>query len=327
MEMAPESIGTPALWGGFTAFVLAMLALDLGVFHRKAHEVSVREALLWTAIWISLALLFNLGVYYWFGSERALEFLTGYVIEKALSIDNIFVFIVVFSAFAVPAKLQHRVLFWGILGALLMRAGFIALGAALLQRFHWIMYVFGAFLLFTGIKLLLQRGEEVHPERNPLFRLFRRFIPSVSEYHGEHFTVVQAEKRYATPLLLVLVAIEATDIVFAVDSIPAIFAVTTDPFIVYTSNIFAILGLRALYFALAGMMGKFHYLKVGLSAVLMFVGAKMLMAGFYKIPILASLLVIIAMLGGSIVTSLLRPQPARVEATRQDTAVQARKAS
>ena len=304
--MGLESIGTPGLWIGFTVFVLTMLALDLGVFHRKAHEVRVREALVWTGVWISLALVFNLGVYHWFGSERAAEFLTGYVIEKALSVDNIFVFIVVFSAFAVPAKLQHRVLFWGILGALIMRAIFIVLGAALLHKFHWVAYLFGAFLVFTGIKLLLQRGGEVHPERNPIFRLFKRFVPSVDDYHDGRFAVVEAGKRYATPLLLVLVAIEATDLVFAVDSIPAIFAVTTDPFIVFTSNIFAILGLRALYFALAGIMGKFHYLKVGLSLVLVFVGGKMLVAGVYKIPILASLGVIGALLAGSIVASLLR---------------------
>jgi tellurite resistance protein TerC len=304
--MGVESIGTPALWIGFTVFVLALLALDLGVFHRKAHEVHVREALTWTAVWISLALVFNVGMYFWFGPERALEFLTGYVIEKALSVDNIFVFIIVFSVFAVPAKLQHRVLFWGIVGALIMRAIFIVLGAALLQRFHWVIYIFGAFLVFTGIKLLVQRGAKVHPERNLILRLFRRLVPSVGDYRGGHFTVIEAGKRYATPLLLVLVAIEATDIVFAVDSIPAIFAVTTDPFIVYTSNIFAILGLRALYFALAGMMGKFHYLKVGLSLVLIFVGAKMLLAGIYKIPILVSLAVIVSLLAGSIVASLLR---------------------
>lgn len=309
--MTSETVGSPALWVGFTCFVLAMLALDLGVFHRKAHEVRVREALAWTAVWVCLALVFNLGVYFWFGSDRALEFLTGYVIEKALSVDNIFVFIVVFSAFAVPAALQHRVLFWGILGALILRAIFVVLGAALLQRFHWVTYLFGAFLVFTGIKLLVQQGGEVHPERNPLFRLFRRFVPSVGEYSGGRFTVVEAGKRYATPLLLVLVAIETTDIVFAVDSIPAIFAVTTDPFIVYTSNIFAILGLRALYFALAGMMGKFHYLKVGLSVVLVFVGVKMLIAGVYKVPILASLLIIVAVLCGSVVVSLLRPPPAK----------------
>jgi tellurite resistance protein TerC len=305
-----QSIGTPLLWVGFTLFVLAMLALDLGVFHRKVHEVKVREALIWTGIWISLALAFNAGVYFWFGSQQALEFLTGYVIEKALSVDNIFVFIVVFSTFAVPAKLQHRVLFWGILGALVMRAVFIGLGAALLHRFHWVIYIFGAFLVFTGIRMLMHRNEEVHAERNPLFRLFRRVVPAVSEFREGRFTVVEHGKRYATPLLLVLVAIEATDIVFAVDSIPAIFAVTTDPFIVYTSNIFAILGLRALYFALAGMMGKFQYLKVGLSLVLVFVGAKMLVAGVLQIPILVSLAVIVLILAGSIVASLVRrPRP------------------
>jgi tellurite resistance protein TerC len=301
-----QSVGSPALWAGFTAFVLGMLALDLGVFHRKAHEVRIREALGWTAFWISLALIFNGLVYVWFGSERALEFLTGYLIEKALSVDNIFVFIVIFSAFSVPPKFQHRALFWGILGALMMRAIFIFLGAALLQRFHWISYVFGAFLVFTGIKLMLQQGTEVDPRRNPLFRLFRRTVPSIDEYRDGHFTVVEQGKRYATPLLLVLVAIEATDIVFAVDSIPAIFAVTADPFIVYTSNIFAILGLRALYFALAGIMGKFTYLKVGLSLVLAFVGVKMLVAGFFEIPIAISLGVIALLLGGSIVASLLR---------------------
>jgi len=305
--MGIESIGTPLLWVGFTVFVLAMLALDLGVFHRRAHAVHVREALLWTLVWISLAMIFNVGVYFWFGSERALEFLTGYVIEKALSVDNIFVFLVIFSYFAVPAALQHRVLFWGILGALVMRAIFIFLGAALLQQFHWVMYVFGAFLLFTGVKLLLQRGSEVHPERNPLFRLFRRMVPSVSDYRGSHFTVVEAGKRYATPLLLVLVAIEATDLVFAVDSIPAVFAITRDPFIVYTSNIFAILGLRALYFALAGVMGRFHYLRVGLALVLAFVGAKMMLTDLYKIPIVASLAVVAALLAGSVVASLIRP--------------------
>lgn len=304
--MGIESIGTPALWFGFTVFVLAMLTLDLGVFHRKAHEVGVREALVWTVVWIALALAFNVGVYFWFGSDRALEFLTGYVMEKALSVDNIFVFIVIFATFAVPAKLQHRVLFWGILGALIMRAIFIVLGAALLAKYHWVAYLFGAFLVITGIKLLVQRSGQIHPERHPVVRLFQRFVPLTDDYRDGRFVVVEGGKRYATPLLLVLVAVEATDLVFAVDSIPAIFAITSDPFIVYTSNIFAILGLRALYFALAGIMGKFHYLKVGLSLVLVFVGAKMLLMGVYKIPILASLGIIAALLAGSIVASLLR---------------------
>jgi len=306
--MGLTSVGTPALWVGFLIFVLAMLALDLGVFHRKAHVVRVREALGWTGVWIALALAFNAAVYFWFGRERALEFLTGYVIEKALSVDNIFVFIVIFGAFGVPAKLQHRVLFWGILGALVMRAIFILIGAALLSRFHWIAYVFGAFLIYTGIKLLFEREVEVHPERNRLFRWFQRVVPSVSDYRDGHFTVVEAGKRFATPLLLVLVAIEATDVVFAVDSIPAIFAVTTDPFIVFTSNIFAILGLRALYFALAGVMDKFHHLRVGLALVLAFVGAKMLIASFYKVPIVASLAVIVLLLAGSIIASLMFPK-------------------
>src|SRR5262245_26859084 len=281
--MGIESAATPLLWIGFTLFVLAMLAIDLGVFHRRAHEVRVREALVWTVVWITLALLFNAGVYFWLGRERALEFFTGYLIEKALSVDNIFVFFVIFSYFAVPAALQHRVLFWGILGALVMRAIFILLGAALLQAFHWIIYAFGGFLLFTGVKLLLHHGSDVHPERNPLFNLFRRLIPSVPDYHGSHFTTVQGRKRYATPLLLVLLCVEATDIVFAVDSIPAIFAITRDPFIVYTSNIFAILGLRALYFVLAGAIHKVRYLGVGLALVLIFVGVKMMLTDIYKL--------------------------------------------
>jgi len=311
-----EGIGTPWLWLGFIAFVLGMLALDLGIFNRKAHEIRIREALVWSGVWISLALAFNLGLYFWFGSERALAFLSGYLIEKALSVDNLFVFIVVFSVFAVPAKLQHRVLFWGILGALVMRAIFIVLGSALLHEFHWVAYLFGAFLVYTGVKLFVQRAGVVHPERNPLFRLFRRFVPSVDSYRGGHFTIVENGKRYATPLLLVLVAIEATDIVFAVDSIPAILAITTDPFIVFTSNIFALLGLRALYFALAAIVVKFHYLKVGLSFVLVFVGGKMLLAGVYEIPILASLGVIVALLGGAIVASLLWPEK-KPHASRQ----------
>jgi TerC family integral membrane protein len=302
-----ESIGTPILWVGFTVFVLGMLALDLGVFHRDAHQLRVREALGWTAVWISLALLFNLGVYFWFGSERALEFLTGYVIEKALSVDNIFVFLVIFSAFSVPPKFQHLALFWGVLGALVMRAIFIVLGAALLHRFHWVAYLFGAFLVFTGVKFLMQRGGEADPKTNPVYRLFRRLIPSTDDYRAGSLTVVDAGKRYATPLLTVIVAIEATDIIFAVDSIPAIFAVTKDPFIVYTSNVFAMLGLRALYFALAGMMEKFHYLKVGLSLVLAGVGAKMLLAGVYEIPIPLSLAVIATLLAGSVAASLFWP--------------------
>ena len=305
-----ESVGTPVLWIGFTAFVVAILVLDLSVFHRGAHEVRIREALIWTGVWIGMALLFNLGVYLWFGAQTGLEFFTGYLIEKALSVDNIFVFLLIFTYFRVPGALQHRVLFWGILAALVMRATFILLGAALLNRFHWVIYIFGAFLVFTGIKLLLQGESEVHPERNPMLRLFARLVPSVPDYRGAQFWVVEAGRRYATPLLAVLLVVETTDLVFAVDSIPAIFAVTHDPFIVYTSNICAILGLRALFFVLAGTMEKFHYLKVGLGLALAFVGAKMLLVDIYKVPIGMSLGVIATLLAGSIIASMLWPPAA-----------------
>ncbi len=306
-----SSVGTPLLWGAFTVLVLAMLALDLGVFHRKAHVVGVREALGWSIFWIALSLLFNLGIYFWWHGERdpgqvALEFLTGYLIEKALSVDNIFVFLVIFEYFAVPAAYRHRVLFYGILGAMILRAVFILLGAALLAAFHWMMYVFGAVLVYTGIKLFLQKGTEVHPERNPLFRLFARVVPAVSEYRGPRFLVCEVGRWCATPLLLVLVAIEATDVVFALDSIPAIFAITLDPFIVYTSNICAILGLRALFFLLAGVMEGLHYLRAGLAMVLVFVGIKMLAADVYKIPIGVSLAVVTLLIAGAVVASLVR---------------------
>lgn len=300
-----ETIGSPALWIAFSVFVLGMLALDLGIFHRDAHEVRFREALSWSVVWVLLSLAFAWGIYRWFGPARGLEFLTGYVIEKALSIDNIFVFLVLFSSLAVPVAYQHRVLFWGILGALVMRAIFILLGAALIQRFHWVLYVFGGLLVLTGVKLLFQGTGEVHPEKNPIYRLFRRLVPAVAEYHGPRFMVRKAGRLHATPLLLVLVAVEASDLVFAVDSIPAIFAVTQDPFIVYTSNIFAILGLRAMYFLLAGVIAKFAFLKVGLALVLAFVGGKMLIVDFYKIPIAASLAVVALLIAGSIAASML----------------------
>jgi len=302
-----ESIGTTTGWVVFSALVLVMLVLDLAVFHRRAHVVRVREALVWTIVWIVLALAFCAGVHAWFGPDRALEFLTGYLIEKALSVDNLFVFMVIFSYFSVPAEQQHRVLFWGIFGALVLRAAFIVIGAALLQSFHWVIYVFGTFLVVTGVKLLTERGGEVHPERNPALRLFRRVVPSVPDYHGGRFTVVEGGRRLATPLLMVLVVVEATDVVFAVDSIPAVFAVTDDPFIVYTSNVFAILGLRALYFVLAGMLGRFRYLKVGLGLVLAFVGVKMLLADVYALPVAVSLGVVSALLAGSVAFSLLHP--------------------
>jgi tellurite resistance protein TerC len=303
--MTPDSIGSPLLWGGFLCFVLAMLALDLGVFHRKAHTVSIREAAIWSAVWVGFALLFGAGVHYWYGPERALEFATGYVIEKALSVDNIFVFVVIFGYFAVPNALQHRVLFWGILGALVMRAIFIMLGGAFLAKFHWAIYVFGGILVVTGIKLLVQRNEHYDPAGNPIVKLFRRFMPVSDKYDGQNFFTRIDGRRFATPLFLALLVVEATDVVFAVDSIPAIFAITKDPFIVFTSNIFAILGLRSLYFLLAGVVDKFRYLKLGLSFVLVFVGLKMLLVDYYKVPVGLSLAIIAGILGGSVIASLI----------------------
>ena len=300
-----ETVGSPMLWAGFIVFVLAMLAIDLGVFHKKAHEVSLKEAAAWSAVWVALAITFNIGVYVWFGPVRALEFTTGYLIEKALAVDNIFVFVVIFTAFAIPAVYQHRVLFWGVLGALIMRAAFILAGGAFLQRFHWAIYVFGAILAVTGVKLLLQRNQEIHPERNPIVKVFQKLFPVTHELEGDRFTVLRGGRRYVTPLLLALVAVEVTDLIFAVDSIPAIFAITSDPFIVFTSNIFAILGLRSLYFLLAGVITRFVYLKVGLAMVLIFVGAKMLLMDIYKVPIAASLAIIAGILGLSVVASML----------------------
>jgi tellurite resistance protein TerC len=303
----PQSIGTPLLWAGFTLFVLCMLALDLLVFQKREHEIKPKEALAWSIGWISLALLFNVGVYRFFGAQRGLEFFTGYLIELALSVDNLFVFILIFNTFHVRPAHQHRVLFWGILGAQVMRAVFILLGAALLQAFHWIVFVFGGFLVFTGVKILLNRGTEVHPEKNPVLRLFGKIIPTLPDSYGGRFTIKLNGKRYATALLPVLVVVELTDLMFAVDSIPAIFAVTNDPFIVYTSNIFAILGLRALYFLLASAMGRFRFLKVGLGLVLSFVGAKMVLAEWVGIPIEISLAVVVSLLAGSILASVVRP--------------------
>ena len=297
---------TPWLWIGFFAFVLAMLALDLGVFQRRAHAVSMREAAIWTGVWISLSLAFNLGLYFWQGTEPALQFFTGYLIEKALSVDNLFVFALIFTMFGVPAAYQHRVLFWGVLGALVMRGIFIGAGAALIHKFHWIMYIFGAFLVFTGVRLALHKETVVHPERNPLIRLFRRLMPVTDHYEKEHFFVRQAGKLAATPLFLVLLMVESTDLVFAIDSIPAIFAITDDPFLVYTSNVFAILGLRALYFLLAGLLDRFYYLKTALAAVLAFVGVKMLIVDIYKIPIALSLGVIAGLLTIGVLASLWR---------------------
>lgn len=301
-----HTVGSPLAWLGFLAFVAVMLALDLGVFHRHAHVIGLKEAAKWSALWIALALAFNVLVVYLYGTAHGLEFLTGYLIEKALALDNIFVIAVIFSYFAIPPAYQHRVLFWGILGALVMRAVFILAGGAFIQRFHWAMYVLGALLLATGIKLLWQRSTHYDPSQNPMFRLAKRFLPLTEHYNGAHFVVKQNGKRYLTPLFLALLVVEVTDVVFAVDSIPAIFAVTQDPFIVFTSNIFAILGLRSLYFLLAGVIDKFRYLKTGLAMVLLFVALKMLLVDVYKIPIGASLLMVAALIGGSIGLSLLR---------------------
>lgn len=296
-------------WIGFNLFVLAMLALDLGVFHRRAHVVSLREAITWTVVWISLAMIFNLGLWYLAGPQKALEFFTGYLIEYSLSVDNIFVFALLFSYFAVPAKYQHRVLFWGILGALVMRAVMIIAGTLLIAKFAWIIYVFGGFLILTGIKMIVKKEEEIHPENNPVVRWFKRLMPVTAGYREDKFFVRENGVWMATPLFVVLLLVEVSDLIFAVDSIPAIFAVTTDPFIVYTSNVFAILGLRSLYFALSGVMDKFHYLKVGLGVVLTFVGVKMLLAHTaWKIDTLVSLGVIVLILAAAVVMSLLRPK-------------------
>jgi len=304
-----NQIGTPLQWGVFFALVAIMLALDLGVFHRKERRTSLREALFWSIFWTILAFVFNYWIYYQFGSEAGLQFLTGYVIERSLSFDNIFVFIVLFNYFAVPAQYQHRVLFWGILGALVSRGLFIGMGTALLERFAWLIYVFGAFLVYTGVKILRGEETEVHPEKNPVVRLFQRFVPLTAKYHGKSFFVREGGRLVATPLMLVLVVVEATDVVFAVDSIPAIFAITLDRFIIFTSNIFAILGLRALYFLLAGLMHKFRYLGLGLGLVLTFIGVKMLIHHWVEIPTNLSLGVVLGILTLAVIGSLLRPLP------------------
>jgi tellurite resistance protein TerC len=291
-----------------------VLALDLGVFHRTSHRVSLREAAVWSTIWIALSLAFGYWLSLEMGRAAGLEFLTGYLIEKALSIDNIFVFVLIFSYFKVPEEYQHRVLFWGILSALVMRGAMIGAGAYLIERFHWIMYVFGAFLAFTGVRLATREGHEVHPEKNPILRLVRRAMPVTNDYHGQRFFVRLAPaghgsvRRAATPLMVVLVLVESTDLLFALDSIPAIFAVTRDPFIVYTSNVCAILGLRSLYFLLAGIVNRFHYLQLGLSIVLIFVGLKMLATDIYHVPISLSLAIIALVLGGSVAASWLFPK-------------------
>ena len=294
-------------WVVFNVIIVTVLALDLGVFNRRAHKISLKEALSWSGVWITLALIFNVFVYVQFGKTRALEFLTGYLIEYSLSIDNIFVFILIFSYFAVKPKYQHKILFWGILGALIMRGIFIFAGVALINRFHWIVVIFGGFLVFSGLKMLFQKEEvSVEPEKNGLVRLFRKFLPVSDTFHGDSLFIKQDKKLIATPLFLVLLVIESTDLIFAVDSIPAVLAISQDTFIVYTSNIFAILGLRSLYFAVSGIMGLFRYLKVGLAIVLTFVGLKMLASYFhFDIPILISLAIIVTILLISIIASVI----------------------
>jgi tellurite resistance protein TerC len=304
-----ESIGSPTFVTLFIVVVLFLLSLDLGVFQRKAHAVSMREALCWSIVWVALSLSFGAWIYTRFGSKQGLEFFAGYLIEYALSVDNIFVFILLFSYFSVPRQLHHRVLFWGILGALVMRATFILAGTLLLEAFHWVIYVFGVFLVFTGLKILKHGETKVEPEGNPVVRLFQKLIPMDNTYGRGGFVTWKDGKLMATPLALVLVTVETTDLVFAVDSIPAIFAVTTDPFIVYTSNVCAILGLRSMYFLLANVIGKFAYLGTGLGIVLMFVGFKMLVSDIYKIPIALSLGIVASVLAGSVVLSLVFPKP------------------
>ena len=299
---------TAGMWIGFNVFVLAMVALDLGVFHRKAHAVGLKEAGAWSVVWVALALAFNAWIWLVWGREAGLQFLTGYLIEKSLSVDNIFVFVLLFGFFAVPARLHHRVLFWGILGALVMRGAFIAAGSYVLEQFHWVLYLFGAMLVLTGLKML-RRQSSFSPADNPVVRWLRRWLPMTDHYHGERFWVRERGRWLATPLFLVLVLVEASDLLFAIDSIPAIFAVTREPFLVFTANVFAILGLRSMYFLLADVVHRFIYLKVGLAVVLVFVGLKMLIMDVYQIPVVVSLLVILGVMAGSIVASLRRTRP------------------
>ena len=296
-----------SLWVGFNFLILMLIAIDLGVLHKKSHVISVKEALIWSAGWIFISLTFNVGIYFWFGYESALQFLTGYLIEKSLSVDNIFVFAILFSYFKVKPEYQHKVLMWGILGALIMRVALIAVGTALISNFHWVIFILGAFLVYTGIKMAFQKEISVHPERNPVVNLAKKFIPMSNDYDGDKFVTVIDGKRIFTPLIVVLIVVEVTDLMFAVDSIPAIFAITTDSFIVYTSNVFAILGLRALYFALSGVLEMFHYLKYGLGLVLSFVGTKMLISEFYIISIPVALGTVAAILILSVIASIMIP--------------------
>lgn len=318
--MQSEPMGAElGVWIGFNLAVLALLALDLGVFNRRAHEVSLREAALWSAVWVGLSLLFNLFIFWWRGTEAGLDFLAAYLIEKSLSVDNIFVFVVIFSSFRVPARYQHRVLFWGVLGAIVLRGLLIAAGTTLLSLFHWLLYVFGAFLILTGIRLLRHQEQHIDADKNPLVRLARRFLPVTADFEGPRFWVRKEGRMSITPLLLVLLVVESADLIFALDSIPAIFAITLDPFLVYTSNICAILGLRALYFLLADLVQRFAYLKFGLAALLMLVGVKLLLSDLYHIPIGVSLGAIALILTSAILASLLFPprEPERPKDPRE----------
>jgi tellurite resistance protein TerC len=302
------------LWVGFSLFILLMLSLDLGLFNRKAHTIKYREAAIWSAVWVSLAAIFASLVFIYQGTTRGLEFVTGYLIELSLSVDNLFVFLLIFSYFKVPARFQHRVLFWGVMGALVMRLTLIFVGATLINRFHWIIYIFGAFLVYTGIKMFRQQDTDIQPESNPVVKLVTRFIPITHHYDEQKFFTRINGKLTGTLLLLVLVIVEVTDLVFAVDSIPAIFAITRDTFIVYTSNVFAILGLRSMYFLLAGVVEKFHYLKMGLAIVLTFIGTKMLVfAVGLHIPIWISLIFVAVVLISSVVASLIWPKEADLD--------------
>lgn len=295
------------LWIIFNLFIVAMLIIDLMVFNRKPHEISIRESLVWTGIWITLAIIFGTGLYFFMSPQDSIDYFTGYLIEKSLSVDNIFVFLLIFTYFGVEDKYQHRVLFWGIFGALVFRLLFILIGVALIEQFHWVIYIFGAFLIFTGLKLGLEKDKEIHPEKNPVLLLVRRFIPITKNFFGQKFLVKKRGRYIATPLLLVLIVIETTDIVFALDSIPAIMAITRDSFIIYSANAFAILGLRALYFALSGVMRLFHYLHYGLSFILIFIGMKMMLEGFLDIPTVITLGVIVLTLTVSMIFSILYP--------------------
>jgi len=300
-------------WIFFAFFILAMLALDLGVFNRKSHVIKMKEAMLWTLFWVTLALLFGAGIYFFYGHGKAMEFLAGYLIEYSLSIDNLFVFMLIFRFFNVPRAYEHKALFWGILMALATRAVFIFAGVALINTFSWVMYIFGAFLIFTGIKMALNKQTEVHPDKNIAIKLLRYVIPVTSRFSGARFFVVKRGVRHATPMLAVLLALETTDILFAIDSIPAVLAISKDPFIIYTSNVFAILGLRSLFFAISGLMKLFHLLHYGLAAILTFVGIKMLIEDFFHVPVTISLLVIASILVMSIVSSLIWPDPKNEE--------------